>query len=106
MPEVPKASYAREATDPAAGRVQQELIQLRTLFANCPFINGVRVPDVALTTSATRVTHKLGRKPAGFLVLSVSPDACVGLSASQNADQANAVTMEASASATFTLWFF
>jgi hypothetical protein len=102
-----KSSYAREQFgDPRIERLQNELKKLRALITACPFIEGALIEDEALTTAAKRVDHRLGREPRGFIVLKASPDAAIGLSASQPSDTANAVNVEASASTTATLWFW
>ena len=103
---VPKATYAREHfSDPRMERLQNEVKNLRALIAMCPFIDGVLVQDEPLTTSASRVKHRLGRSPKGVILLKSSPPASVGFSAAQPTDTVSAVHVQASASTTATLWF-
>jgi hypothetical protein len=103
---VAKASFPREHFgDAQLDRLQSEVQRLRAIIAACPFINGSLVEE-SVTTSATRVIHRLGRVPNGVIVLKVSPDSAIGFSTSQPSDPINAVNLEASANADFTLWFW
>lgn len=86
-------------------RLQQRLRALEFVINKVKFLDGVYVPEVALTTSSSQIAHRLGRRPRGFLVLSVTPDAAVGLSTTQPTDSAF-VALEASASCTADLWFW
>jgi len=36
---------------------------------NAPFMNGILVKDVDLTTAVKEISHKLGRTPTGYLIL-------------------------------------
>ncbi len=103
---VAKGAYAREQFDDTRlGRLQSEVQSLRKLIAACPFVSGSLV-EAAVTTSTTRITHRLGRTPRGVIVLKASPDSALGFSASQPVDSQNAVNLEASANADFTMWFW
>lgn len=104
---VPKSTYAREQfDDPRMERLQNEVKNLRALIAMCPFIDGALIQDEPLTTSATLIRHRLGRKPKGCIVVKCSPPAAVGFSATQPNDTSVAVHIEASASTTASLWFW
>lgn len=104
---IAKGTSAREHfEDPRIDRLQNEVRNLRALIANVPFLDGALIKDEPLTTSPLQIRHRLGRVPKGFIVMSASPDAAVGLSATQPSDQTISVNIEASATTTATLWFW
>lgn len=103
---ITKASYPREQFgDVQLERLQNELQRLRALIAACPFISGSLV-EASVTVASTRVKHRLGKSPSGVIVLKASPDSALGFSTTQPSDTQNAVNLEASANASFTLWFW
>lgn len=87
-------------------RLQLRIEELEKKLARQPLANVSFVSDVPVTTSTTRVEHRLGRSPKGFVVASASPDSALGLSTSQPNDTTVAVNLEASANATFSIWFW
>lgn len=86
-------------------RLQNRITKLESLIQACPFAVGVKV-TVAVGTSATQVAHRLGKKPTGLLVLSETPAAAVGFSATQPTDVKNFVNVTASVATTCAIWFF
>lgn len=67
-----------------------------------PIING-QIVSSAIGTSATRVSHKLGRPPIGFILVDSSADVRVwrsGLSSAQH------IFLVANTPATVSLWIF
>lgn len=91
--------------DPRMERLQARISDLETKLQAIPFASGARV-SMAVATSATRVAHRLGRVPRGVLVLRAEPDSALGFSTTQPSDTNIAVHLEASANASFDLWFF
>jgi hypothetical protein len=97
---------AREQFDDAQlERLQNRIRAIEDKLSKYPFLNGSAI-DVDLDITSTRVLHRLGRAPRGVIVVSASPDAALGLSATQPDDPANAVNLEASDTASFKLWFW
>lgn len=92
--------------DPRFERLQLRILELEKRLGAIPFADGALIEDEAVATTATRVSHRLGRAPNGVIVMKASPDAALGFSASQPSDTHLAVHLEASAAATFTLWFW
>ncbi len=91
--------------DPQFERLQIRIRNLEFAMNRVPFLNGVLVEDVALTTASKQVANRLGRGVRGFFVVSVTPDAAIGLSSTQPTD-ANYVNLEASATCTADIWFW
>lgn len=79
---------------------------LELAFSSVIFLNGVVVASKEVATTPTRVEHRLGRVPRGVMVLSATPDAAIGFSVGQPPNPEVGVFLEASAPATFTLWFW
>jgi hypothetical protein len=109
---IPKASFAREQMDdPRLGRMQEELISLRTIVAACPFIKGTPV-TVTLTVGDNRVIHRLGRAPSGppFVLTAAHNKAPIHTdifpSTTPASDPTNAMNLTATVAADVTLWFF
>ena len=100
-------SGAREhMDDEQLERVQLRVRKLEQVIANLPFMVGHLVEDEAIATTATAVQHRLGKTPRGFIVVSVTPDAAIGLSATQPTDMTRSVNLEASAACTADVWFW
>jgi hypothetical protein len=98
---------AREFFDDARfERLQNRVLELEKKLAKIPFADGSLVEGQSIATAATAVNHRLGRTPRGVLVLRASPDSALGFSVTQPPNPSQAVNLEASAIATFTLWFW
>lgn len=87
-------------------RLQERVRILEKRLADQPLQGASLIEDKAITTSPTRVEHRLGRTPKGFVVAKATPDSALGLSTSQPSDPTVAVNLEASSNATFSIWFF
>jgi hypothetical protein len=87
-------------------RLQTRIRDLEARLSRCPFLDGALVEDQSLTTSPSTFAHRLGRAPTGVIVVSVTPDAAIGLSATQPTESTKFVAVEASASCTADLWFW
>jgi hypothetical protein len=92
--------------DPRMERLQLRIDALERILASATFLDGVKVEAQSIATTPTSVSHRLGKAPRGFLVLSVTPDASIGFSATQPTQTDKFANLEASAAATATLWFF
>ncbi len=99
-------SAREQFDDERMERLQARIAKLEGVIARCPFVLGVPVKDQAVDTTATMVSHRLGRAPNGVLAISASPVAAVGFSSTQPNDTSLFVNLEASTLATFDLWFF
>lgn len=88
-------------------RIQGFITQLRTALQLVPFLDGKRVDNVTVTTT-TVVTHGLGRKPRGYIVLrSYGVGGEVPLDNGPGPDPLNQIELAAGANAcTVDLWFF
>lgn len=96
------------ATETVAGadvaKLQERLQEFFVPLVANPLLDGVLLNDVALTASATRVEHKLRRKPLGWIVVNKSANADVWQSAN---DLSTAfLTLQASGTVTVSLWIF
>ncbi len=95
---------AEHFDDPRLVRLQNRIADLEKQIAAIPFAEGRRV-TVDVATTPTRVEHGLGRVLNGMIVLGTSPDASVGFTVGQEIDKQGCY-LEASAAATFTIWFW
>lgn len=68
-----------------------------------PIVTGQALTGISIGTSQTTVSHKLGRKPIGFLVIGLNTNAVVYEAAP--ADEAN-FYLVASLACTASFWFF
>lgn len=68
---------------------------------NAPFLRGVEI-TATLTTSAQNISHKLGRKPRGWFVISINANSNVYSTASDD----RFLSLTASATCTVKLWVF
>lgn len=67
-----------------------------------PFLRGNLIEGVALTTTASKLEHKLGVSPLGYIIVSQSANAVVYSSAKDE----NFLTLQSSASVTINIWVF
>lgn len=58
-----------QVSDPVVQRALDSLVDTLRRVLLCPFLDGVLVPNVAVTSSYTNVPHTLGRKPRGYIVV-------------------------------------
>lgn len=85
-------------------RIQGQVGKTFDKITACPLLDGILIEDVALTTSATNVNHKLNRVPIGWIVVNNNANAVVYSSAASLPKQY--LTLTASASCTVSLWVF
>ena len=72
-------------------------------LANIPLLDGRLLEDVALTTSASRVYHNLGRPVVGFWVVWTEGDTRVWV---DGLNTSTFIELRANASSTVNLWVF
>lgn len=85
-------------------RMQDSLEQAIKTLPSIELLDGVLLQDIALNTSPSRVEHRLGRKPVGYVVVRRSSSATVY-------DQADTkpeffLNLTASAATVVSLWVF
>lgn len=85
-------------------RIQSQVSKTFDKITACPLLDGILIEDVALTTSATNVNHKLNRAPLGWIVVDNNANAVVYSSAASLPKQY--LTLTASAACTVSLWVF
>lgn len=98
-----RQEHTGDATLDRAQRLAQQSAQIQ---GACPFVNGVKVASVSLSTSDATVNHKLGRTPAGCLVLKSTAAVSIAFSGTQPSDTTRQSAIKASGTATCDLWFF
>ncbi len=94
-------------SDSTVNRMASEIKTILNSVARVLLNDGRLTDSVALTTSFQDVPHKLGRKPAGWFV--VSPDADVRVwedAAGNNPDQTKFIRVKGSAAANLKFWVF
>ncbi len=74
-------------------------------IANISLVSGVLLSDVSIATTATRVSHGLGRVPKGWFVVDRTADARVYRD-STGTERKTFLTLKASAACTVSLWIF
>jgi len=93
--------------DQGLSELQDRLERTLRPVAGCAIVDGRRVPDTgteAIDTAAagTKLTHGLGRTPAGFVVVDSDADAAVW----RVAQDANSITLRAGAAVNAAVWVF
>lgn len=82
--------------------VQENLIDSIERVVKQQILDGVVVDSVAVQTTPTDVSHKLGRTPVGYLVISKSAPGDVY----DLGRDSNILTLQSSAATTVKLWVF
>lgn len=98
-------SAREQFDDPRLERLQLRVLELEKLTDRLVFLHGAFV-ETDVDTTATRVEHRLKQPARGVIIISATPDSSLGFSATQPNDTQNAVNLEASAEASFKLWFW
>lgn len=88
--------------DYLASKLQDNSEQFNNQFRAVPFLNGVRLTDIVVTTSTISVEHKLGREPLGYLILKQNADARVWYTSINELF----LVLDSSATVTIDLWVF
>jgi hypothetical protein len=96
-----------QSTDPVLNRIQTNLGKQVNPVLKQKILNGALLTNVALSTTATPVPHKLGRKYAGFWVAGASANATVyQLDFAAPVQAQSVINLVASAPVTVNLWVF
>lgn len=94
----------RAKIDGVVGRVLERHYTLLTAIRAIPQLDGVLIEDVQLTDSFSVVYHNLGRRPAGFSVLTMNTASTVYENKSNRTD--NELVLRATNAVTVDLWVF
>lgn len=87
-------------------QVQSNVEQAVAEVIKNPLLNGRLIEDVALTTTASKIEHKLGRTPRGYLIVKRSANAQVYDSLASEGSPDLFLPLTASANVTVSLWIF
>lgn len=90
--------------DADVAKLQQRLEEFFAQFITNPLLDGVLLKQVKLSSSATQVSHNLGREPQGWLVVNKNANADVWQSSTNLPKSFIALT--ATADVTIDLWVF
>jgi hypothetical protein len=84
----------------------QDAVEESLKSISSPLINGRLIKDVALSAFVAPVAHGLGRKPEGFFVVDQQQDVRVWRSALSNPSPTTLLLLEASTTATVSIYVF
>lgn len=70
------------------------------------FLVGVLIKDLALSTTSKVVSHGLGQKYSGFLVVDRNNDSIVYTDSLTDAEKSTYIKLKANKSTTVTIWVF
>lgn len=87
-------------------QVQTNVEQAVAEFIKNPLLDGRLIESVALTSSATRLEHKLGRTPRGYLIVKQDAAATVHDSIASETSPDLFLPLIASANVTVSIWIF
>lgn len=105
MPKVGKYPTFRAADDQTVNIVQRETRSAVKDLATNPLVSGLLV-SVKLTTGTTLVSHQLGRRWLGWILVDTDTAVTVHRDGSSQADRSLYIPLVSSAAATVTLWVF
>lgn len=83
-------------------RVQDGIKSVLNLVTTVEILDGLLTSSLAITTTATKFAHGLGRKPMGWFLVAPDADARVWQTASDD----TTVTLRSSAAVNAKLWVF
>jgi hypothetical protein len=88
-------------------KIQSNVEQLIEPFLNSEVVNGVLLKDIVLDSSKTNlISHKLGRKPQGWIVIGKNANSVIWDSQSSNTKADKILELLCSANVTINLWVF
>jgi len=90
--------------DPVVERVQSNISTAFNPLTDIPLLNGRLIEDVALTTSETKVEHKLGRAYRGWII--VDKNAAQDVYVSSETLTQRFLSLTAAGTVTVSLWVF
>ena len=89
--------------DPVIRQLQDNVEQVINPVLNKAIINGILIKDVVLTTgNIHKVSHKLSRKPLGYIVIKRNANSVVW----DSAIDSKTISLNCSANVTIDLWVF
>lgn len=92
--------------DRELNQVQSNVAQAVSEFIKSPLLDGRLIEDLSLTTSSTRIEHKLGRVPRGYLIVKRNANAQVYDTLSSEGSPELFLPLTASGNVTVSLWIF
>jgi hypothetical protein len=100
--------YFRKVTsgDRNISQLQSNVEQAVSDVIKAPILNGRLLEDVELTSAPTRIEHKLGRKPSGYIIVKRNADAQVYDSLASEESPALFLPLISSANVTVSIWIF
>jgi len=87
-------------------QLQSNVDQAVSDVIKAPILNGRLVDDVKLTSAPTRIEHKLGRKPSGYIIVKRNADAQVYDSLANEESPTLFLPLISSADVTVSIWIF
>lgn len=91
-----------QTTDSLLNRIQDKLMRVINAIARKEILDGRLIEDITVTPSTTRIEHKLGRVPRGWIVANGTPDLIV----ESSRDDRFLVVSSAGGTATIDIWVF
>lgn len=88
--------------DNVLSRFQDAIASFFEQFKQSTIANGVLLEDISIGTSATRIAHKLGTTPRGYIIVKKSASATIYNSSIDEND----LYLISSASVTASIWVF
>ena len=85
-------------------RVQDNIQTFSEVLTKIPFLDGVLLEDVILTTTEKLINHTLGRKPLGWII--VKKNAAQDIYESGTTLQTRFLSLTAAGTVTVNLWVF
>lgn len=85
-------------------QIQRNIVLLLNKITDNPFLDGVLLKDVAISTSTTSIEHKLGRQYAGYLITKLNANSVVYIG--DTTEQELYIKLRASAACTVDVWVF
>lgn len=98
-----KAFRKINSSDRELMAVQTNVEQTLGPLSRLPILDGTLLTSIAISTSDTQVSHKLGRIPQGYMIAGQNADARIWQSSAAT-DQF--ITLKASSAVITTIWVF
>lgn len=89
-------------TDPQTSRLQENIKQFIGQLNKSIFIDGLLIESVVINTTDTKIEHKLGRTPKGFIVTDLQANTNIW----RTGYDSRFITLRAGTQTTISLWVF
>lgn len=89
-------------TDADLSVMMSQLKEWAAQFKDIPFLDGRLLEDISVSTTATKFNHGLNREPRGWFVVKANANVNVW----QTSQSKLFITLDASGSATVSIWIF